>query len=416
MRNNDYEASRGALALRALIVLSATVVLAACGQGSGGGQAQAKTPPTPVHAVKVEPHSVDVYAEYPGRVQGKQTAKVIGRVTGILESKNYDEGSIVHKGDLLFKIDPKPYQATVDQRKAQLASARAALSNSSRIWKRTRKLYKANAVSQAERDQALSTYQSDQAAVQQAKANLESAQIDLNYTRVKAPITGVTSLRDVDLGSLVQANQTQLTTITQLDPVYVLFALPENDAFARQKALSEMGKKSSDEATRQATIILNNGKVFPYKGTVDFTQSTIDPNTGTVRLRAIVKNPHNTLMPGRYVRARIRIQTLDHAITVPDQAISTGQQTQVFVVKNGKANAVAVKLGPDTSQGQVITKGLSAGDQVVTSGLGTLRSGAPVKVLPSKSQGKNQTGGQGDTTQGGQDSSSSSDSASQQNS
>ncbi|MES1935227.1 efflux RND transporter periplasmic adaptor subunit [Salinisphaera hydrothermalis] len=416
MRNNDYEAPRGALALRALIVLSATFVLAACGNSSGGGQAQGQTPPTPVQVVKVEPHSVDVYSEFPGRVQGKQTAKIIGQVTGILESKNYDEGSIVHKGDLLFTIDPKPYQATVDQRKAQLASARAALANSSRIWKRTRQLYKANAVSQAERDQALSTYQSDKASVQQAKANLESAQIDLNYTRVKAPITGVTSLRDVDLGSLVQANQTQLTTITQLDPVYVLFALPEDDAFARQKALSEMGKKSSNEATREATILLNNGQAFPYKGKVDFTQSTVDPNTGTVRLRAIVKNPHNTLMPGRYVRARIRIQTLDHAITVPDQAVSTGQQTQVFIVKNGKADAVAVQLGPDTDQGQVITKGLSAGDQVITTGLGTLRSGAPVKVLP----GKNSSNGQGNAGQGGQDSSggdsSSGDSASQQNS
>ncbi|KEZ79173.1 efflux RND transporter periplasmic adaptor subunit [Salinisphaera hydrothermalis] len=415
MRNNDYEASRGALALRALIVLSATVVLAACGQGSGGGQAQAKTPPTPVHAVKVEPHSVDVYAEYPGRVQGKQTAKVIGRVTGILESKNYDEGSIVHKGDLLFKIDPKPYQATVDQRKAQLASARAALSNSSRIWKRTRKLYKANAVSQAERDQALSTYQSDQAAVQQAKANLESAQIDLNYTRVKAPITGVTSLRDVDLGSLVQANQTQLTTITQLDPVYVLFALPEDDAFARQKALSEMGKQSSDEATREATIILNNGQDFPYKADVDFTQSTIDPDTGTVRLRAIVKNPHNQLMPGRYVRVRLRIQTLQHAITVPEAAIASGQQTQVFVVENGKAKAVAVKLGPNTAQGQVITDGLKAGDQVVTSGLGTLKSGAPVKVKQDQQSNAGSPadkGGHGNADQ--QDSTSSADDGSSQ--
>lgn len=401
MRNNDYDAPRGALALRALIVLASTIAVAACGNSSGGGQAQGQqTPPTPVHAVTIKPHSVDVYAEYPGRVQGKQTAQVIGQVTGVLESKSYDEGSIVHKGDVLFTIDQKPYEATVDQRKAALASAKASLANTSRIWERTRQLYKANAVSQAERDQALSNYQADKAAVQQAQADLESAQIDLDYTTVQAPITGVTSLRDVDLGSLVTANQTQLTTITQLDPVYVMFALPEDDAFARQKALSEMGKKTTDEATREATVILKSGQKFPHKAKVDFTQSTIDPDTGTVRLRAIVKNPKNTLMPGRYVRVRLRIQTLDNAITVPDQAISGGQQTQVFVVKNGKADAVAVTLGPDTDQGQVITKGLSAGDQVITTGLGALQGGAPVKVQ----QGSNGSDASASASDSGSDS------------
>lgn len=397
MRKNDCDASRRVLALRALIVLTAGLVVTACGNGKDSGQAQ-KTPPTPVHAVKIEPHPVDVYAEYPGRVRGKQTAKIIGRVTGILESKNYDEGSIVHKGDLLFKIDPKPYKATVDQRKGQLASAKASLADSTRVWKRTRHLYKANAVSEAERDKALSNYQTDKAAVQEASANLESAQIDLNYTTVEAPITGVTSLRDVDLGSLVNANQTQLTTITQLDPVYIRFALPEDDAFARQKALSEMGRKSRNEATREATVILNNGQSLPYKADVDFTQSTIDPDTGTVRLRAIAKNPDNRLMPGRYVRVRLRIQTLQDAITVPEAAIASGQQIQVFVVRNGKAKTVAVKLGPNTAQGQVITDGLQTGDRVITTGLGTLKSGAPVKV---KQDQQKKAGNSGDDGQGG---------------
>ncbi|HET7314918.1 efflux RND transporter periplasmic adaptor subunit [Salinisphaera sp.] len=386
MHNSYWAASRKTVALRVLTLFVAGVTLAGCGSG-GQKQGQAKTPATSVHTVTVKPHTVPVYSEYPGRVNGKQTAQVIGRVTGILESKNYNEGSLVHKGDLLFKIDPRPYQATVDQREAQLASAKAALANSSRVWERTRKLYQANAVSEAERDQALSNYESDKAAVQQAKANLESARIDLDYTTVEAPLTGVTSLRDVDLGALVTANQTKLTTITQLDPVYVLFALPEDDAFARQKALREMGQKTTDSATRQATIILNNGKVFPYKGKVDFTQSTIDPNTGTVQLRAIVKNPNNRLMPGRYVRVRVRIQTLHDAITVPAQAISTGQRTQVFVVKNGKAETRAVTLGPLTESGRVIQKGLSPGARVITTGLGTLSAGAPVKVLPGSGLG-----------------------------
>ena len=389
MRFGNHVAPRRMTAFRTFFVLSLAATLAACG-GSGesggggeskGGQSQ-KQPPTKVSAVTVQPSSVDVYAEYPGRVQGKQTARIIGRVNGVLLAKNYQEGSIVHQGDLLFTIDPKPYRATVNQRKATLASAEASLANSRRIYNRTKRLYDSNAVSEAERDQALANFNTDQAAVQQAKANLESAQIDLGYTRVEAPITGVTSLRDIDLGSLVTANQTQLTTITQLDPVYVLFALPEDDAFARRKALAEMGKSSSDASTREATIITNNGDVFPYKGEVDFTQSTIDPETGTVQLRAVVKNPDNELMPGRYVRTRVRIQTLDNALVIPNEAVSdSGQRVNVYVVDDqGKASTQAVTLGPDTDSGRVITKGLEPGDQVITSGLGTLQPGMPVQV------------------------------------
>lgn len=377
MRSFQSGKSYGIAVLPALVILAAVIALAGCGNEKGQAP---KMPPTPVHVVTVKPQTVPVYSKFPGRVQGKETAQVIGQVTGVLQSKNYVEGSVVQKGDLLYTIDPKPYQAIVDQRKAELASAKASLANSSRVWQRTNKLYKSNAASQAERDQALASYQADKAAVQQAKANLESAEIDLGYTKVTAPITGVTSLREVDLGALVTANQTKLTTITQLDPVYVLFALPEDDAFARQEALKEMGKQSSDAATRQATILLDGDKPFPQPGKVDFTQSTIDADTGTVQLRAIVNNPDNHLMPGRYVQVKLRIKTLKNALVVPEQAISGGQQTQVLVVKDGKAKTQAVTLGPLTEQGQVIRKGLSAGDQVITTGLGTVADGAPVKV------------------------------------
>lgn len=379
---------RGVAVLWSVAALVAVLALAGCGDDQAQAQAKRRMPPTPVKVVTTDPHTVSVYAKYPGRVQSRQVAQVIGRVTGILESKNFNEGSVVHKGDVLFKIDSRTYQAKVDQRKAELVSAKAALANSARVWKRTHSLYKANAVSQAERDKALSAYQSDKAAVQVAEANLETAQINLDYTTVNAPITGVTSMRNVDIGSLVEANKTQLTTITQLDPVYVLFALPEEDAYARRQVLREMGKTPSDASAREATVFLNNGKVFPYKGKVDFTQSTVDPDTGTVQLRAQVKNPNNRLMPGSYVRVRVRIQTLHNAITVPEKAVVSGQRTMVYVVKDGKAEPKPVELGPLTKQGRVIKKGLSPGEQVVTTGLGTLRPGSPVKALPNTSANK----------------------------
>lgn len=387
MRELPYGQRRRLIALRALTVLTTTLLVAACGSSGGSGQAQHKRPPLKVKALIVQPQTVPVYDKFSGTVQGRQTAKVIGQVTGILQSKHYKEGAFVHKGDLLFTIDPKPYRATVNEDKAKLASAKAAYANATRVWHRARKLYKQGAVSQATRDQDLSTYQSDRAAVQQAKATLEAARINLNYTSVSAPISGVTSLRNVDLGSLVTADQTQLTTITQINPVYVLFALPENDAFARQKALREMGKSSSSASMRQVTIILDGGKDYSHKGKVDFTQSTINPQTGTVSMRATVKNPDNRLMPGLYVRVRVRIATLSKAIVVPNKAVFTGQsRSYVYVVNKGKAKKQFVTLGPDVANGQVISKGLSVGDQVVVSGLGTIKPGAPVNVVKSSKE------------------------------
>jgi membrane fusion protein (multidrug efflux system) len=321
--------------------------------------------------------------------------EVRARVEGILEKRFFNEGEIVNKGDMLFTIDPRPFQAVVNQRKAELASAQASLNQAQRNWGRVRRLYDVDAVSEAERDDSLSQLETSRASVQQAQANLDAAQIDLGYTKVKAPLTGVTSLRDVDEGALV-SNGTQLTTITQLDPVQVLFALPEDDAIARNKALAAMGAQRTSDRTREATIILPGGDEFPAKGVVDFTQSTINPETGTVQLRAVVENANNALMPGRYVRARIRLDTRHNAVVVPNVAISDGeQQTQVYVVgEDGKAKAMEVELGPDVEDGRLVESGLSGGEQVIVSGLGQLQPGAAVKVKPEQG-GDSQAGENG---------------------
>jgi len=382
MRHSYSAPARGgSLGLRASWMLALTVALAACGGESPQGQQQQQQPPVPVDVKTVIPHTVDVMSEYPGRVRGRRTVEVRARVEGILERRFYNEGEIVEKGDMLFTIDPKPFQAVVNQRKAELASAKASLNQAQRTWDRVRRLYEVDAVSEAERDDSLSQLETAQASVQQAQANLDAAQIDLGYTKVEAPLTGVTSLRDVDEGALV-SNGTQLTTITQLDPVQVLFALPEDDAIARRTALAAMGGQTTDERTREATIILPDGSEFPVKGVVDFTQSTINPETGTVQLRAVVKNTNNALMPGRYVRTRIRLDTRHNAVVVPNVAVSDGdQQPQVFIVDgDGKAKAVSVELGPAVEEGRLIDSGLEGGEQVIVSGLGQVKPGAAVKV------------------------------------
>lgn len=398
--------SGGVLGLRIACILLSAAVLAACGSGDAqqGQQQQQQTPPVPVDTQTVIPHSVDVMSEYPGRVEGRRTVQVRARVEGILERRFYNEGEVVEEGDMLFKIDPKPFQAVVNQRKAELASAQADLNQAQRNWARVRRLYEVDAVSESERDTALSQLETSRAAVQQAEANLDAAQIDLGYTSVDAPLTGVTSLRDVDEGALV-SNGTQLTTITQLDPVQVLFALPEDDAIARRKALQAMGGETTDDRTREATIILPSGDEFPVKGQVDFTQSTINPDTGTVQLRAVVQNTENDLMPGRYVRARIRLETRHNAIVVPDVAISDGeQQTRVFVVgDNGNAQAMSVELGPGVEGGRIIESGLSGGEQVIVSGLGQVQPGAPVEVKQNSDSdsGAGSGSGSGNTGDGG---------------
>jgi len=383
MRDLFVSPARRVGPLRCACLLLLVAALAGCGSDGGGQQAgaQQQKPALPVDIKTVQAHSVDVFSEYPGRVEGKRTVQVLARVEGILEKRLYEEGQIVKNGQLLYTIDPKPFQATVNQRKAERASARASLDQAQRQWKRVRQLYKADAISEAERDQGLSELETSRAAVQQAQANLDSAEIDLGYTKVHAPLTGVTSLRETDEGSLV-SNGTRLTTITQLDPVYVLFALPEDDAIARNKALSLMGAETADDKTREATIILPNGDEFPVKGVVDFTQSTINPDTGTVQLRASVENAGNALMPGRYVRTRIRLETRQDALVVPNIAISDGRQsTQVYIVSDdNKAKAVEVELGPNVADGRIINKGLSAGDRVIVSGLGQIQPDADVKI------------------------------------
>ncbi|NNC23450.1 efflux RND transporter periplasmic adaptor subunit [Salinisphaera sp. USBA-960] len=385
------------LGAAAVAVLAATIGLAGCSESQEKGKQKGKArAATPVHVKDVKQHSVDVYSEFPGRVEGQRTVQIVARVEGILQSRHYEEGQIVNKGDLLYRIDPRPFQATVDQRKAELASDKAALRRDKRSWERIHRLYKSNAVSQAKRDSALSNLESARAAVKEDKANLENAQIKLGYTTVEAPVTGVTSLRETDTGSLVN-NGTKLTTITQLNPVYVRFALPEEDAIARKKALAQMGNEATDDSSREATVILPSGKEYARKGKVDFTQSTIDSQTGTVQLRAIVDNPNNSLMPGRYVRVRVRIETRDNAIVVPEKAVATGQaSSHVFVAKDGKAKKVNVELGPDVKAGRVITKGLSNDDRVIVSGLGQVGAGSPIKVANNRddtAQGKNESTG-----------------------
>lgn len=387
--NSNACACKRMLSPGVLLLLITAVLLAGCDSSSQTGKkGRAAAPATPVAVQTVKPGAVDVYATYPGRIRGAREVKILSRVEGILLKRYYNEGEYVEKGELLVTIDPRPFEATVAQRKAELAKAQAKLNQAQQAWQRISKLYQANATSEAERDQARANLQTARAAVQLAEANLEAAQIKLDYTTVEAPLSGVTSLQEVDEGALVSPG-TLLTTVTQLDPVHVLFSVPAEDALMRQKALAAMvdddGNDDAGSDTRKATLILPSGKQYPQTGKVDFTQSTIDPDTGTVRLRAIFDNSQHKLVPGRFVRIRIRLETRHNAVVIPEKSIvNNNQSSLVYVVTDdNKVEPVVVKLGPAVAGGRIIEQGLEAGDRVITIGMGSVRPGAKVKIEPA---------------------------------
>lgn len=363
-----------------LLLLAGILVLAGCGTGDQA-QAQRRRAPVPVAVQAVDPGTVAIYATYPGRISGQREVPIRSRIKGILIEDHYNEGEFVEKGELLFTIDPQPFRAAVKQRKAQLKQAKAELDQAQRVWQRISRLYQSNAVSEARYTRALARLETARAALKLARANLKAAQIKLSYTTIESTLPGVTGLQEVDEGALVTSGMV-LTTVTELDPVYVRFSMPAEDALMGRQAWNATARE--DEQIRTVRLILPSGEFYGKPGMVNFTQSTIDPTTGTVRLRAIFDNDDYTLVPGRFVRVRIRLATLHHAIVIPNKALSDSQRrTRVYVVtEDNKAKPVPVELGPVVADGRVITAGLEPGDRVITIGLGQVRAGAPVAIKP----------------------------------
>jgi membrane fusion protein (multidrug efflux system) len=352
-------------------------------EGPGGQQ-----PPPQVRVETAEPTRVEVKEEYAGRARGAREVEVRARTQGILEERLYNEGELVEEGDALFRIDRAPAAAAVQGAEARLQVARAELSQAQREWNRISSLYDRGAISERDRDSARSTLELARANVAVADAGLSQAQLDLDYTEVTAPVSGATSLEDLPEGSLIQQG-TLLTTIVQHDPIHVRFALPENDATIQRRAREAMAASGNGDDTLSAVLITVDGEAYQHEGTVDFTASTLDPRTGTVMARAVFPNKEYHIVPGQFVRVRIQLQTLEGAFTVPESAVGQGPEgARVFVVgEDNKVVSRYITLGPVVDGLQVITEGLQAGDQVVTSGMVALRDGIEVEVAGSEPEG-----------------------------
>lgn len=331
--------------------------------------------------------------EYAGRTAGSREVEVRARVSGTILKRTYTEGHSVNKDDVLFKIDPGPYQAKFSQSESKLKEAQANLQETKKNWERATGLFDKKMSSARERDLAQSSYEQAVAKVQGADADLKNVQIDLDCTTVKAPISGITSQEARSEGSLVTpttADSSLLTRIIQIDPIYVNFAYSESEVI-RQRHLIDDGKPGSVEHKKLvATIQTNDKTTQPKTGSVDFTDSFVDIQTGTIRARAVFSNSEKHLLPGQFVRIIVSGITQPNAIILPKRAIMQGPEgTFVFVVTpENKADVRPVTLGLSTTQGQIIEQGLKAGDIVIVEGMIKVRPGQPVQVEKNEKEPK----------------------------
>lgn len=364
--------------------LLAALLLSACGESGQGGGAQDDHVPEVVVEV-VQPERVVVKTELPGRVQALRTAEVRARVEGIIQKRLFTEGSEVKAGDLLFQIDPATLQADLDAAKATQARAEADLAIANIKRQRIRSLLERKAVSQQEYDEALAGAKQAEAQVAAAKAAVMRAQIDLDYASVRAPISGRIGRALVTEGALVGKNEaTHLTTIEQLDPLYVNFTQSSSEILKYRR--KRMVDSSSGVDEPDVLVLLEDGTDYDHHGKLLFSEMTVDPGTGEVLLRAEVPNPDRLLLPGMFVRVDVEQAVYQQAFTISQRAlIRTAQGEQVMtVLPDGKVVPLPIKTERAHGNRWIVSQGLSGGEQVIVEGLQKVRPGALAKAVPMK--------------------------------
>lgn len=360
----------------------AALLLAACGSGQHG-----ERPPPTVGVVTIQPQSVTLTTELPGRTNPYEIAEVRPQVGGIVQARLFTEGGIVKAGQVLYQIEPAPFRAAYDQAQGQLANAEATLTDAKLKTERLAGLVKLNSVAKQDADDAEAAYQQAQATVKQDKAAVEAARINLGWTKVTAPITGKIGISAVTRGALVTATQTTpLTTIQRLDPIYVDVTQSAAQVIALRKQLAQGGLQSDARSGAETHLTLDDGSTYPLPGSLQFTDITVDPTTDAVTLRAIFPNPSGLLLPGMFVRATVIEGVTPGALLVPQQGVTRdarGQATALVVDAQSKVELRRVQLGPTIGSRWLVTSGLAAGDRVIVEGLQAAQPGMRVRVAPA---------------------------------
>lgn len=365
--------------------------LAACGDrtdtaaaGAGGG---GQMPPPEVAVLAVQPATVQLSTELPGRLEASRVAQVRARATGILQKRSFTEGSDVKAGQVLYQIDPAPYEAALQSAQAQLAQAQAQLAQAGALATRYQPLVAVQAVSQQEYDAAVASEKAAQAQVAAGKAAVRTASLNRGYATVTAPISGRIGRSLVTEGALVSAQEsTQLATIQQVNPLYLNITQSASEVLRLREALAsgQLAHAGQGEAAR-VEVLLENGQPYPEAARLLFTDLSVDPATGQVSLRAEVPNPRGLLLPGMYVRARLEQAQIDGVFLVPQQAVTRGSQgdSVMVVAPDGAVAPRPVKIDGAKDGQWIVTEGLKAGEQVMVEGAMKLMMGAKVvKPVP----------------------------------
>jgi len=358
-RRTRFASSRAVIPFLLIMIL-----LAGCEAKSEEAAVPSSPPPPEVDVAEIVAQPVVLSESFTGRVEAAETVELRSRVSGYIQEVAFEEGELVEQGDLLFLIDPRPYQARVSAAQADLAQARSQQAQAGSEAERARVLLGRQAISQEVHDQRQSALSNARAMVDAAEAALQTAELDLEYTRITAPVSGRAGRAMVTRGNLANADQSLLTTLVTIDPIHVYFEADEQAAFASQTLLT-------GDAPNSLNIELGGDPQRQYNGTLDFIDNRLNPNTGTLQFRAVLANPDGRIRPGEFARVEMPIARLEQALLVDGKAVLTDQDRRyVYVVdENNLAQRRQIATGRQVDERTVISEGLAAGDRVIVNGV-----------------------------------------------
>ena len=382
IQKNKHHNFCGTKTLKALMpAMIAIAFLGACGKKEQAPSPNMAGMDLPVGVIAVQSTSVPIVAEAVAQTEGAKEVEIRPRVGGILLKRLYEEGASIKAGQSMFLIDPVPYQIALQQAKAALAAQQARVEQATREEARLRGLLTSQSISQREYDNATSEKATALANLQQAQANVHEAELNLSYTNVTAPISGVSGRFQFSEGALVAPNTSLLTTVSQISPIWVRFSFSDSEVKA-------LGGYLNQKTVKAVNLVLPDGSEYQQKGQLNFSASQIDPKLGTQQLRASFENTDRQLLPGQFVRARITTGTRNGVFLVPLTAVLTGDQGKfVFVAEKSKEGKTVAAVHPIKEAGWqgknwVVLEGLKTGDQVIADNLMKVRPGAPVNPHP----------------------------------
>jgi RND family efflux transporter MFP subunit len=368
--------------------LISLISLAVFTAGCNTTKAAPSPPPATVEVATVVQQDTPIYSEWVAILDGYVNAQIQPHVTGYIIKQNYKEGSVVRKGDVLFEIDPRPFKAALDQAKAQLAQSEAQLGKAKLDVERDTPLAQARAIAQSQLDTEVQAKLGAQAQVDAAKANMEQAELNLEWTKVTSLVNGIAGIAQVQIGNLVGPNSI-LTSVSQVDPVKAYFTVSEQEFTNFHRRFPTEATVEEQRKRIPLQLILADGSVYEQTGRISFADREVNPATGAIRIAGLFPNPSNLLRPGGYGRVRASVRSREHALLVPQRAVIELQGSyQVAVVgDDNKVSIRPVTVGERVGKLWIVTEGVKPGERVVTEGLLKVRDGATVKPVPAAKAG-----------------------------